>query len=106
MSSIVLSRDSVESDWIEAELEPARKKERDEKRDVLCPVAVDDPWKDKIDENVVWRQFGRKLVLDFSSCNTKVFDAQFEKLTKGIKLNYVAAKLPSKKSAANNSRND
>ena len=97
---LVLSKDSIKSDWVEAELEAARKKEIDENRDVLCPVAVDDSWMGKVDENVLWRQLKKKLVIDFSSWRTKSFEAQFEKLTKGMKLNYVAPKPRESKRAA------
>ena len=89
---LVLSKDSIESDWVEAELEAARKKEREEQRDVLCPVAVDDSWKKKVEENVLWRQLKKKLVLDFSPSNSEAFDAEFQKLVRGIKLNYLSPK--------------
>jgi len=45
---LVLSEASVESDWVEHELEVAREKEKTEKRDVLCPVALDETWKAKM----------------------------------------------------------
>ena len=44
---LVLSEASVKSDWVENELDMARRKEKEEKRDVLCPVALDDAWKAK-----------------------------------------------------------
>ena len=42
---LVLSEAALESDWVEYELDRARAKEREEGRDVLCPVAIDDAWK-------------------------------------------------------------
>ena len=45
----VLSESSIESDWVEAELEAARQKEKAENRDVLCPVALDDSWQKKVE---------------------------------------------------------
>ncbi len=83
----VLSENSIESDWVEKELEDARDKEKKEKRDVLCPVAIDDSWKDKKND-VLWRQLKKKNILDFSGWKTKKFNTQFEKLIKGLKINY------------------
>ncbi|MBW1782847.1 MAG: toll/interleukin-1 receptor domain-containing protein [Deltaproteobacteria bacterium] len=84
---IVLSENSVKSDWVETELEIARKKEKDEDRDVLCPVALDDAWKNKMDD-VLWRQLNKKFVIDFSAWKTRKFNTQFDKLLSGIKKNY------------------
>ncbi|MFH1931026.1 MAG: toll/interleukin-1 receptor domain-containing protein [Pseudomonadota bacterium] len=81
---IVLSKSSVESDWVENELEIARKKEKEEKREVICPVALDDSWKAKIKGDPLWRQVAKYFVLDFSGS----FDLQFKKLVNGIKKNY------------------
>lgn len=84
---IVLSKKSVESDWVESELEIARQKEKNEKRDVLCPVSLDESWKKK--DSILWLQLKRsKNVIDFSKWKTKNFQFQFEKLFKGIKINY------------------
>ena len=41
----------------------AREKEKREERDVLCPVALDDSWKAKM-EDVLWCQ-ALKNVIDF-----------------------------------------
>lgn len=67
---IVLSKTSIMSDWVETELEMARKKEKEEERDVLCPVSLDNTWKSKMDE-VLWRQLKKKYVIDFSAWKTK-----------------------------------
>jgi len=85
---VVLSENSINSDWVEYELEMARKKEKEEKRDVLCPVSLDDSWKAKIEGDVLWRQLKKKYVLDFSSWQTEEFDSQFTKLLDGIKIYY------------------
>ena len=84
---LVLSKDSIESDWVEHELESARRKEKKEGRDVLCPVAVDDKWKGKM-EDVLWRQLKKKNILDFSKWKTKAFDTPFKKLVDGLRVNY------------------
>lgn len=85
---LVLSKDSVESDWVENELEMARKKEKEEERDVLCPVALDDSWKAKVDGDPLWRQVKKKNVLDFSGWKTRKFGPEFQKLVKGMKIYY------------------
>ena len=46
---LVLSKESVKSDWVENELDMARAKEKAEGRAVLCPVALDDAWKSKVE---------------------------------------------------------
>lgn len=90
---LVLSETSVQSDWVENELDMARRKERDEGRDVLCPVALDDSWKSRTfgndsEERVLWRTLTRKNILDFSKWKTKAFNGQFDKLLRGLKVNY------------------
>ena len=85
---VVLSENSIDSDWVEHELEMARKKEKEENRDVLCPVALDDSWKVKVDGDVLWRQLKKKNVLDFSAWKTRKFSNQYGKLLDGIKIYY------------------
>jgi hypothetical protein len=85
---LVLSESSVKSDWVENELEIARRKEKAENRDVLCPVALDDSWKTKVEGDVLWRQLAKKNILDFSAWKTKAFGTQFKKLVKGLKIHY------------------
>ena len=85
---VVLSENSIDSDWVENELEMARKKEKDEGRDVICPIALDDSWETKVEGDVLWRQLKLKVVLDFSSWQTEEFDRQFNRLLDGIKINY------------------
>jgi hypothetical protein len=46
---LVLSDASVRSDWVENELDMARSKEKAEGRAVLCPVALDNAWKTKVE---------------------------------------------------------
>ena len=67
---VVLSKWSVNSDWVDYELKSARKKEKDERRDVLCPVALDDSWKAKVDSDPNWGHLANKLVVDFSGWKT------------------------------------
>ena len=84
---LVLSELSVESDWVEYELETAIKKEKQQKRPILCPVAIDASWEDKMGD-VLWRQVKKKNVLDFAKWKTKAFEPQFQKLLKGLKIYY------------------
>ena len=88
---LVLSEASVNSVWVDHELRVAHKKEQEEKRDVLCPVALDEAWKDKMNE-VLWEQvLTTKHVLDFSKWATEAeFEPQFQKLVTGLKIYYEA----------------
>ena len=89
---LVLSRASIESDWVEYELEKAREKEKREGRSVLCPVALDDAWKAKMD-HPLWRQVKENNVLNFAKWRSPAaFDAQFAKLIKGLKIYYAPKK--------------
>ncbi len=84
---VVLSENSIESDWVENELRLARKIEKEEKRDALCPVCLDNSWKEKMDD-VLWGRLGKKFIVDFSVWKTKKFGGQFTKLLNGILKNY------------------
>ncbi len=85
---LILSKDSITSDWVEHELEMARQKEKAEGRDVLCPIALDDSWKQKVAADVLWRQLSKKNVLDFSGWRTPSYARQLTKLCEGIRQNY------------------
>ena len=89
---LVLSESSIESDWVENELDMAREKEKEESRDVLCPVALDDSWEKRVEmdspNRALWRTLKDKLKLDFSKWKTRAFGGQFGKLLKGMKINY------------------
>ena len=92
---IVLSKAAIESDWVENELEMARKKEKEEKRDVLCPIALDDSWKSKLEPDEpyrgLWRTLTQKNVLDFSKWDSGEFESTYEKLIRGLKIYYPPA---------------
>ena len=88
---LVLSKDSVRSDWVEAELEKALKKEREQQRSVLCPISLDDSWKARVDlagSSVLWRQIKSKVILDFSSWESEGYHIARDKLIKGLKTHY------------------
>ena len=85
---LVLSCHSLRSDWVWLEIETALRKEEDENRDVLCPITLDGSWQEHQDDQVLMRRVKKKNILDFSKWKTKRFDAEFEKLLKGLKANY------------------
>ena len=93
---LVLSDASVRSDWVENELDMARSKEKAEGRAVLCPVALDDTWKTKVEakdgpgdpNRQLWRTLKKDLVVDFSGWKTKAFNKAFQTLLRGLKIYY------------------
>jgi hypothetical protein len=94
-------RHSTESDWVENELDLARAKEKAEKRAVLCPIALDNAWEAKVaakdnpgdPSRPLWRTLTQKLVVDFSKGGG--FGEAFQKLLRGLKVNYGPADAPS-----------
>jgi hypothetical protein len=90
---LVLSANSVESDWVENELEMAREKEKKEKRTVLCPISLDGTWQLKTTDQknryrTLWRNLRANYVLDFSKWNHAGFEEPFSRLVQGLKTNY------------------
>ena len=89
---LVLSKNSVRSDWVEWEAAEARKLEKELRRDVLCPIALDDAWKAGDWPGPLRRQIEDYHVLSFSDWKkTKSLDRQFAKLLEGLRLFYPAA---------------
>jgi hypothetical protein len=86
---LVLSEYSLRSDWVEHEVRTARQLEKDMGRDVLCPVALDDSWKDSRWPKRILEQIMEYNILDFSEWqdNSK-FDGMFRKLIDGLELFY------------------
>jgi hypothetical protein len=76
---LVLSKHSVNSDWVEWEADKARALEKELGRDVLCPVALDDSWK-----NCKWPGPLRKQIEKYVVVHHKELD----KLIKGLGLHY------------------
>jgi hypothetical protein len=85
---VVLSKVSVRSDWVTHEVELARAREKQEGREFLCPIALDDSWKTL--DQPVWTQVRReKNILDFSGwLDEPRFRDSFDKLFRGLKLYY------------------
>ena len=86
---LILSEHSVRSDWVEHEARSARKLEKELGRDVLCPIALDDAWK-----NCRWparlrEQIMEYNILDFSKWqDDREFGKMFRKLIDGLDLFY------------------
>ena len=86
---LVLSKDSIQSDWVEHEVNDARKLEKELGRDVLCPVALDDSWKNAHWSQVLMDQVTKYNILDFSRWNDDdKFDEMFGRLVEGLDLFY------------------
>ena len=82
---VILSANSVESDWVEWETARAREVERDEKRDVLCPVALDSSWKSCNWTAPLRRQIMKYNIVDFGGWRDKTaFDDAFSRLLAGL----------------------
>jgi uncharacterized protein YjbI with pentapeptide repeats len=86
---LVLSENSLSSDWVEHEVRTARGLEKEIGRDVLCPVALDDSWKSSHWPKRVMEQIMEYNILDFSAWKDDVkFESMFRKLIDGLELFY------------------
>jgi hypothetical protein len=86
---LVLSEHSLKSDWVEHEVRTARELEKELGRDTLCPVALDDSWKDSPWPKRVMEQVMEYNILDFSGWEDDVkFEGMFRRLIDGLELFY------------------
>ncbi|MBI4732291.1 MAG: toll/interleukin-1 receptor domain-containing protein [Chloroflexi bacterium] len=86
---LILSENSVQSDWVEHEARSARELEKELKRDVLCPVALDGSWKTCDWEARLREQIMKYNILDFSNWKDEAeFTKKFAKLVEGLDLFY------------------
>jgi uncharacterized protein YjbI with pentapeptide repeats len=86
---LVLSKNSLSSDWVEHEVRTARALEKEVGRDVLCPVALDDSWKDNHWPKRIMEQIMEYNILDFSAWEDDVkVDSMFRRLIDGLELFY------------------
>ena len=86
---LVLSEKSVESDWVEFEAQKARELEKKLGKHVLCPVALDDSWKDCDWSKVLRNQIMKYNILDFSDWKSDdSFQEKFKKLLEGLEIFY------------------
>ena len=86
---LILSEHSLQSDWVEHEVRIARTLEKEMKRDILCPVALDGSWKNSPWAKRLMEQIMEYNILDFSKWkdDTK-FEDTFNKLIGGLELFY------------------
>jgi len=90
---LVLSKNSVNSDWVEWEAARARELEKELNRDVMCPVALDDAWKTCSWPGPLRRQIEDYHILDFARWQDADFlTRQFQKLIEGLRLFYGQAR--------------
>jgi hypothetical protein len=86
---LVLTKDSIQSDWVEHEVRLARKLEKETERDVLCPVALDDSWKNSNWPQRIMEQVMEFNILDFSEWkDDEKFKRMFVRLIDGLNLYY------------------
>jgi len=86
---LILSSNSIKSDWVEHEVRLARGLEKETGCDVLCPIALDDSWKSSPWPKRVMEQIMEYNILDFSAWeDDSQFDGMFRKLIDGLELFY------------------
>jgi len=86
---VILSENSVKSDWVEHEVRTARELEKESGRDVLCPLALDDSWKESPWPKRIMEQVMEYNIPDFSGWKDDAeFGKLFKKLIDGLKLFY------------------
>jgi hypothetical protein len=84
---LVLSKYSIQSEWVGHEVEEARKLEKERGQAVLFPVALDDSWKDSRGPKRVMEQIMESNILDFSGWRDKSkFEDMFRKLMEELEL--------------------
>ena len=83
---VVLSSASTSSDWVEHEVTKARELAKKQRRNVLCPVALDDSWRTAAWSQVLLGQLRKLNILDFSDWRDEArFREQFRRLAAGIR---------------------
>lgn len=86
---LILSEHSLQSDWVEHEVRTARGLEKEMQRDVLCPVALDDSWKNSAWPRRIMEQVMEYNILDFSTWeDDSKFGSTFNRLIDGLELFY------------------
>jgi len=86
---LILSQYSTNSDWVEHEVRKARELEKETKRDVICPISLDDSWKDCRWPQRIMEQIKEYNILDFSKWeNEGKFEREFAKLLNGLSSYY------------------
>lgn len=86
---LVLSKNSLSSDWVEHEVRSARRLEKELDREILCPIALDDSWKSSPWPARIMDQIREYNILDFSDWrDNRRLDIMFQKLIDGLSVFY------------------
>lgn len=86
---LILSNQSVKSDWVQHEARLARKLELESGRDILCPIALDDSWKSCKWPERLREQIMEYNILDFSDWyEESSFRQKFRRLISGLDMFY------------------
>jgi TIR domain len=86
---IVLSAASVNSDWVEWEVETARQMEKETQQHMLCPIALDSAWESAAWSAPLRNQIAKYFVVDFSAWHEpEQFAACFSRLHAGLRASY------------------
>jgi hypothetical protein len=86
---LILSENSIKSDWVEFEAKSARELEKVSGRDILCPIALDNSWKDCDWPGVLRQQIMDYNILDFSKWKDEgEFEEKSRRLVNGLDLFY------------------
>jgi hypothetical protein len=84
---LVLSQNSVHSDWVQHELRLARKQEKALGDNVLCPVSLDDSWQAAPFQARITEKIAEQSVFSFSSWEDQAsMETQLAKLLDAISL--------------------
>lgn len=83
---VVLSQHYEMSTWIQHEIQLAMQHGLRRGRHMLCPVALDDSWRER--SGPEWSHLRKYNILDFSAQSDVVFDDQFRKLKEGLRTYY------------------
>lgn len=83
---VVLSKQSLASDWVWDEIQATLEKEQEIGKDILFPIRIDDVcFEDQRNKRHLTRLIQQRMILDFS--NPDVFDENLAKLITGMKVN-------------------
>lgn len=86
---LILSKNSINSDWVEHEARLARELEKELDRDILCPIALDDSWKNAKWSKRLMEQIKEYNILDFSKWeDNESFKQVFNKMISGLDMFY------------------
>lgn len=86
---LILSENSISSDWVRFEMESAAKIGIDEGREVLLPIALDDSWKDYNWPLKLKDRIFNHNIIDFSQWQDEtIYNQRFKQVLEGLDLFY------------------